>query len=98
MKIRSRSMPQSSHRINIYGRVQGVWFRVSAKKKADELGLSGSVKNQPDGSVRIEVTGQFLPVQEFVKWCHIGPELARVENVEVEDISPLKTKGFEILR
>lgn len=40
--------------IRIYGRVQGVGFRVSAQKKADELGITGFVRNEPDGTVYLE--------------------------------------------
>ncbi|MDD5146992.1 MAG: acylphosphatase [Candidatus Daviesbacteria bacterium] len=69
--------------IKIYGIVQGIFFRATAKEKADQLGIKGFAKNQPDGSVLIEAEGKKKNLDEFVKWCHIGPPLARVEKVVV---------------
>ena len=69
--------------IKIYGQVQAVFFRVSAKEKAEKLGITCSARNESDGSVYIEVEGEEGSLEEFVKWCHIGPPLAKVEKVEV---------------
>ncbi|MBU1000228.1 acylphosphatase [Patescibacteria group bacterium] len=59
--------------IKIYGLVQGVFFRATAKEKADSLSITGFAKNMPDGSVFIEVEGEKKNLDKFVKWCHIGP-------------------------
>lgn len=69
--------------IRVTGKVQGVYFRVSAKQQAMILGVNGFVKNETDGSVYLEVEGENHAVDEMVNWCKKGPGLARVEKVEV---------------
>jgi acylphosphatase len=67
----------------ISGRVQGVWYRASTKKKAEELGLTGWVKNTPDGNVEAVFEGDASNVDEMISWCWIGPRLARVTDVKI---------------
>ncbi|MEX2014395.1 MAG: acylphosphatase [Candidatus Saccharimonadales bacterium] len=67
--------------IKVSGRVQGVWFRQSTLEKARELGLSGTVENLPDGTVKIEAEGGEEDLQELLNWCSEGPKHAGVENV-----------------
>lgn len=67
--------------IDIYGRVQGVWFRASTKKKARKLNLTGYVKNMPDGSVHIEAEGKKGNLQELLEFAKEGPRLARVDRI-----------------
>lgn len=69
-------------RIKIHGKVQGVLFRASAKRKAQELELSGFARNEPDGTVLIEVEGEEDKLKQFVVWCWQGPEVAKVEKVD----------------
>ncbi len=69
--------------IKIYGEVQGVFFRVGAKEKADELGIFGFVKNESDGVVYIEIEGLEKLLNDFIDWCKVGPWGAKVEKVEV---------------
>lgn len=69
--------------IRVYGLVQGVFFRASAKEEAIKLDLTGFAKNQSDGSVYIETEGEENNLNKFVKWCHQGPSMAEVEKVEV---------------
>ncbi len=85
-------------RLNIKGRVQGVFFRASARDVARKLGLTGFVKNLPDGNtVLAEAQGPADKIQEFIKWCHQGPPAARVDNVTVERISPIEGEStFEV--
>jgi acylphosphatase len=64
--------------------VQGVFFRASAKEMADELGVKGFVRNEPDGSVVIEAEGIDEALHEFTLWCRVGPKHARVRQVEIE--------------
>ena len=78
--------------IKIFGRVQGVFFRDSAGKKAEELGIAGFARNEPDGSVYIEAEGGEKELQEFVEWCKAGPEFAKVEKAET---SYGEVKGFK---
>ena len=84
--------------IRVYGRVQGVWFRASTKNKADQLGLTGNVRNMPDGSVYIEVCGSQPELDTFIAWCHEGPELARVDRLETQEIGSLSTHSFDVIR
>ena len=76
----------------ISGRVQGVWFRASTKQKAEQLGLTGWVRNTPDGNVEAVFEGEENIVQEMLNWCHRGPPLSKVENIEVKNQKP--TDGF----
>lgn len=82
--------------IKIYGLVQGVFFRASTKEQADKLGISGFAKNMPDGSVYIEIEGEKDNLDKFVKWCNLGPMMARVEKVEVSEDKLRDFSQFEI--
>ena len=78
----------------IYGKVQGVFFRASTKEVADKLGVSGWVKNLPDG--RVEVVAEGRDLSEFIKWLHKGPPGAVVEKVEIVYEKEEGLKGFTI--
>lgn len=67
--------------IKIYGLVQGIFFRATAKGQADKLTITGFARNEPDGSVYIEAEGNKKNLDEFLKWCYLGPPMARVEKV-----------------
>jgi len=84
--------------IRVKGRVQGVWFRASAKAVAERLHLTGFVSNARDGSVYIEASGSMEAIDDFISWCRRGPELARVETLEISDIEPQMISSFEIRR
>jgi acylphosphatase len=71
-------------KIKIYGLVQNVGFRFTAKKIADKLGIKGWVKNFEDGSVYIEAEGDKDKVEDFIEWCRRGPDSARVDEVMIE--------------
>jgi len=85
---------------NLYigGKVQGVFYRRSAKEKADELGIRGFVQNMPDGSVYAEAEGEASDVLKFIAWCHIGPEAAKVTEVKVETSELADFPDFRIWR
>ena len=85
-------------RIIIRGRVQGVYFRASAKEKASALGLGGEVRNLEDDSVEVLVAGNEHSVEQLIAWCRIGPPSARVEEVVVSDIEPKEFDGFRVVR
>jgi acylphosphatase len=70
--------------VRVTGEVQGVNFRSSTKAEADALGLCGSVRNCPDGSVEVVSEGPRTTVQQLVDWCRTGPIWARVDDVTVE--------------
>ncbi|HEB37156.1 MAG TPA: acylphosphatase [Thermoplasmatales archaeon] len=82
----------------ISGKVQGVWLRANAKDKARQLNIKGWVRNLPDGRVEAVFQGEKEMVEEMIKWCHKGPPLAEVENVEVEWKEPEEEfEDFSIL-
>ncbi|WP_420576316.1 acylphosphatase [Ekhidna sp.] len=84
-------------RIKVTGRVQGVFFRASTKEKADELGVKGWVRNEPDGSVLIEAEGEEFKMNEFREWCSIGPPAAHVKDILVKDIPKgVEASGFSV--
>ncbi len=68
----------------ISGRVQGIWFRGTTQQTALSLGLTGYVRNRPDGRVEAVFEGPERSVRRAVSWCHKGPRFAQVESVEVE--------------
>jgi acylphosphatase len=68
--------------LTVRGRVQGVYFRASAQREARRLGLSGWVKNRPDGSVEILAEGEEAAIRELYGWAQKGPSAARVERVD----------------
>ena len=70
--------------IVIYGQVQGVFFRSSAKDEADRLGLVGWIRNDRDGSVEVMAVGTRTNLDKFLAWCKKGPPFAKVENVEID--------------
>lgn len=83
--------------IKIYGKVQGIFFRASAKELADKLRVSGFAQNMSDGSVYIEAEGEEDKLNQFIEWCHTGPSMAEVEKVEITN-KPLKNfSKFEVL-
>lgn len=83
-------------KIRIYGLVQGVFFRTFVLEKALTMRLKGYTLNDSDGSVYIEAQGEAGKIAEFVEWCQKGPQRARVDRVEVEDMNMVDFKTFEI--
>ncbi len=81
----------------VTGRVQGVFFRDSARENAERLGLSGWVRNRPDGAVEAVFEGPSEAVREMVRWCEQGPSNASVENTDT-DFGPAEgdLSGFEV--
>lgn len=67
----------------ISGKVQGVFFRSSTKEMANELGLSGWVRNLADGRVEAVFEGNNEAMKKMLEWCRKGPEHAKVTGVEV---------------
>ena len=82
--------------VRVYGRVQGVSFRVWCKEQALAKKLVGLVRNEENGSVYIELEGDFKAVQSVVEACYFGPELAVVTDVATKEISLKKDNEFEI--
>jgi acylphosphatase len=78
------------------GRVQGVFFRASCAQRAEELGLSGWVRNVPGGGVEAIFEGTDPAVERMLSWCREGPPLAHVERSETVDEVPTGGSGFRI--
>jgi acylphosphatase len=66
----------------INGRVQGVFFRLKTQQVALAQGLTGWVRNNPDGSVECLAEGDKDKLEEFIKWCQQGPDRAEVVKVD----------------
>jgi acylphosphatase len=83
----------------VSGRVQGVYFRDSARRRARALGLVGWVRNTADGRVETHAQGPEEAVDDFVRWLQLGPPEAVVLGVEVTDQDPLDPppRGFDIV-
>ncbi|MGW8161841.1 MAG: acylphosphatase [Desulfobulbales bacterium] len=81
----------------VKGRVQGVFFRAYTKDEAVRLGLSGWVRNRPDGSVEAVVEGENDAVAKMVQWFNQGSPHAFVEKVHMTEEPPVsETDSFEI--
>jgi acylphosphatase len=73
-----------TRRLRILGRVQGVFFRESMRERAEQLKVTGWVRNCPDGTVEAIAQGDAFMVGRLIEWAQRGPGAAKVDNVEVE--------------
>ena len=80
----------------VSGRVQGVSFRDATRSQAEQLGLSGWVRNTQDGQVEAVFEGVPETVQQMIEWCKSGPSSADVEDVSVENEQLENLSGFEV--
>jgi acylphosphatase len=83
-------------RVRVRGRVQGVYFRAETQLRAEAAGVSGWVRNAPDGSVEAVFEGDPGPVEHLIAWCRRGPSGARVDGVDVTWESPQGETGFNV--
>ena len=98
---RCRTRQQSSvhpirRRAIIHGRVQGVFFRDTTRRRAEARGLAGWVRNRPDGTVEAVFEGDPEAVEAMLAFCREGPRGAGVERVEVGEEEPEGLSGFEV--
>jgi len=84
--------------VRITGKVQGVAYRAWTRNHALQLGLSGWVRNESDGSVSALFHGPDKAVEQMISDCYGGPGSAAVRDVAVEPADPPSGSGFEILR
>ena len=82
----------------VTGMVQGVKYRATAQREARRRGLTGWVRNEPDGTVLIDVEGDPAAVDAFLGWCAEGPPGARVATVATTVADPAGYEEFTILR
>lgn len=85
-------------RVLIKGKVQGVYYRASAKEMAEETGVTGWVRNTEEGDVEALASGTAEQLQKFIDWCRIGPTHARVTNVIVNQEEEQVFEKFRITR
>jgi len=84
--------------ISIRGKVQGVFFRLTTKAVADQVGVRGIVVNLKDGSVYIEAEGDDFALDSLLEFCQEGPEGAIVESVEIEEGELKGFSNFEVVK
>lgn len=87
-----------TRRILIHGRVQGVFFRATARDVAEELGVNGWIRNTEEGDVEAVVSGGTHQLERFIAWCRQGPPRAVVSKVEIEERDDQQFSGFEVKR
>jgi acylphosphatase len=83
-------------KLRLFGRVQGVFFRQWAVGQARALGVSGWIRNCPDGSVEAHLIGEEAAVELMVDRMHDGPHQAQVNDLMIEDIEPEDVEGFSV--
>ncbi|MDP4010392.1 MAG: acylphosphatase [Candidatus Spechtbacteria bacterium] len=92
-----RNVPGMKHlNIRVSGRVQGIFYRHSAHKYAEELGIRGFVRNESNGSVYMEVEGEDEAIGKFVEWAGRGPVFAGVDRIETEEKELKNFSEFKI--
>ncbi|MBD3205122.1 acylphosphatase [Candidatus Bathyarchaeota archaeon] len=85
--------------IYISGRVQGVGFRASTRRKANQLNVKGWVRNLRDGRVEVLAEGKEEDIDNLINWCHHGPTMANVRDLKVEKTEPTgEFSGFTTKR
>ncbi|MBX5469066.1 MAG: acylphosphatase [Thermoleophilaceae bacterium] len=85
-----------ARRLIARGRVQGVFFRESVRRRALGLGVSGWAVNLPDGSVEVVLEGEADAVRALIEFCREGPRGAWVERLEETELEPRGLSGFEV--
>jgi len=89
-------MKKAIHAI-VKGRVQGVYYRASTRDKAERLGLTGWVKNLPNGNVEFFAVGDEDMLNELIKWAWDGPDYANVTDIICEAIESFNDfEGFSV--
>jgi acylphosphatase len=77
--------------------VQGVFFRDTARRRAEAAGVAGWIRNRPDGAVEAVFEGEPAAVEQLVDFCRRGPSRAEVASVEVEEEAPEGLSGFDVI-
>jgi acylphosphatase len=89
---------QQTISIVVKGRVHGVYFRQTAQEKATTLGITGTVRNLPDRSVKIIATGIKEQLDKLIGWCRQGPSRAEVSGIELKEEALREFPDFRILK
>ena len=83
-------------RLVVSGRVQGVWYRETCRRRAEAAGVAGHARNLDDGRVEVVLEGDEPAVARVEAWARSGPSRARVDQVEATDEEPTGERGFVI--
>jgi acylphosphatase len=83
-------------RVIVHGFVQGVFFRDTARRRAQSAGVAGWVRNNPDGTVEAVFEGAEDDVERLVRFCHEGPRGAQVDRVDVSEEAPEGLEHFVV--
>lgn len=83
-------------RVVVHGYVQGVFFRDSLRRLAQQRGVNGWVANRPDGTVEAVFEGEPDAVERLLDLCRTGPRGAEVDSVDVTDEPPENLSGFAV--
>ena len=89
-------MSAAARKVRAFGRVQGVFFRQWAVNQARALGVSGWVRNCPDGTVEAHLSGDETAIAKMIAAMRQGPSQARVEDLTVETVEPEEIGGFSV--
>ncbi len=92
----AESTDRCRRRVFISGLVQDVWFRATTATQAVRAGVDGWVRNLADGRVEAVLEGSADAVNELIDFCSRGPEMARVDRIEVVEEGPENLEGFQI--
>jgi acylphosphatase len=84
--------------IIVKGKVQGVFYRKATKAVADQLGVRGFVKNEPNGDVFIAAEADNTTLEMFMDWCNEGPQDAEVTSVETNEGDLKNYRNFEVVK
>jgi acylphosphatase len=84
----------NAKRLVIAGQVQGVGYRAWMAHKASELGVSGWVRNLPNGSVEALIAGDVASVEELARLCRRGPRMAEVSSIDEDLAEAPEEPGF----
>jgi acylphosphatase len=85
-----------ARRVVVHGRVQGVFFRETTRRRAYRAGVAGWVRNNDDGTVEAVFEGEPDDVEVMVHFAEIGPSGAYVDRVELDELEPQGLRGFEV--
>ena len=87
---------RARRRVIVHGRVQGVFFRDTARRLARQLGVAGWIRNRPDGAVEAVFEGPADAVDRMTDWVRQGPRGARVDELEIVDEQPAGDVDFRV--
>lgn len=82
----------------IKGKVQGVFYRATAKEMAEKLSLNGWIKNTAEGHVEATIQGSQEQIDQYIAWCWKGPARAKVDAIEINETPEIQLNGFQVVR